>query len=85
MPRHHPDSGAFVHVNLTLESADLLHLNDLRNLLLDRFLDTHFEGHGGHGAGTARPLQPDLDDIVSRHFHQFHITAVTLQHGADLF
>src|SRR5690242_10442469 len=58
---------------------------DSGNLFLQGPLDSHLQGHGGHGAMAAGPNQLHLDDAIIGHFDQFHITAVGLKGRANQF
>ena len=65
----------------------LFHGNDfhhLGDLFLDDAFDAGLEGEGGHRTAVASAFQPYFDHIVLADIHQFNVTAVGLDGGADL-
>jgi hypothetical protein len=59
-----------------------LHLADLGYHGANPTLDPVLDGHGGDGACSAGPGQPELEDPLLVHTHELDIAAVDLQSRA---
>lgn len=64
-------------------TSDAFNTSDFRNLLFQQALDTHTERHLRTGAAGACASKPYLDDTLVVYFHEFDVTAVCLEHGAN--
>ena len=54
------------------------------NLLLERPLNSHFQGNDGHRSAAAGTFEAYLDHSIIININEFNIPAITLEHRAHL-